>query len=179
MASFTGDWQGAVGGLITETFYRSAWGYSEPFEFTVTDWEPCENVWGGEITYVETFVKVGSATRPGINYTMWSEMFNYSAKTTIVQSRPDAEPAGNSRGEASLTKTYLSRGLAQCYYNGGQLTTLKGSGVDNAYLSVRVKPNGDYTVGDTLPFVEAEGTTSGRKRRVNATTPSTWGRTRR
>ena len=158
IAFFTGDWQGAVGGLITETFYRSAWGYSEPFEFTVTDWEPCKNVWSGKINYLETFVKVGSATRPGINQTSWSEILTYSAQTEIVQSRPDAEPAGNSHGEASLTRMRLSRGLTQCYYNGGQLTNLKGSGDSNAYLSVILKPNGDYTVGYTLPIVDAEGT---------------------
>jgi hypothetical protein len=158
LAFFTGDPHGAIAGLITENFYREAWGYSEPFEFTVVDWEPCENVWSGTIDYFENFLKVGSWTRPGVNMHRWNEMKTYSAHTTIWQSRKDAEPSGNSTAEAMLSRLEFSTGLTQCYYVGTQFMQLKGSGAGNAYLSVSISSNGDYTVGYTLPLVDAAGT---------------------
>jgi hypothetical protein len=158
LAFFTGDPHGAIVGLITENFYREAWGYSEPFEFTVVDWEPCENVWSGTIDYSESFITVGSWTRPGINMHRWNEMKTYSAHTTIWQSRKDAQPAGQSTADAMLSRLEFSTGLNQCYYVGTQFMQLKGSGAGNAYLSVSINSSGEYSVGYTLPLVDAAGT---------------------
>ena len=158
LAFFTGDPHGAVVGLITENFYRAAWGYSEPFEFTVVDWEPCENVWSGTIDYNENFIKVGSAARAGISRQMWNEVRTYSAHTTIFQSRQDGQPSGQSSADAMLSSLRFSTGLTGCYYVNTQTMLVKGSGAGNAYLSVSIRPNGDYMVGYTLPLVEAAGT---------------------
>lgn len=160
LAFFTGDVAGAIVGMVTENFYRAAWGYSEPYEFEVTDWEPCENVWAGNIGYSERYIEIGFASRPGVNMARWSEVQNYTANTTITQSRPDAEPAGTSTAQAELTKKRFSTGLTQCYMVNNIETVVKGSAEANAYLNVGIRPDGRYTVGYTLPLVQATGTYS-------------------
>jgi hypothetical protein len=158
LAFFTGDPAGAIVGLVTENFYRAAWGYSEPYEFEVLDWEPCENVWAGSINYSETYIEVGYAARPGMNMSRWSEVQKYSASTTITQSRPDGKPSGRSTAQAELTQKRFSTGLTQCYMVNNIETKVKGSAEANAYLSVGIQPDGTYRVGYTLPLVQATGT---------------------
>ncbi len=165
---FTGDALGAAYNTAAEAGYRQTWAQSDPYTLTVIDWEPCGNVWSGNIDYAETFHSLRSGERPGMVKHEMVDLSTYTASTRIFQSRPDGQPSGMSRANATMSRSRTSIGLEACHGEAVQLDTASGSGNSNAYISVSIRPNGDYTVGYTLPIVEGEGNGLVTYRKVGA-----------
>jgi hypothetical protein len=154
---FTGDALGATYNTAAEVGYRQTWAETDPYTLTVIDWEPCGNVWSGNIEYTEIFGKLRTDERPGLVKHEMAETRSYTASTRIFQSRPDGKPSGMSRASATMLRTNKSTGLTECHADAVELDVASGGGGGDAYISVSIGPNGDYDVGYTLPIVDSEG----------------------
>jgi hypothetical protein len=154
LAYLTGDPVGGTVGVVSETILRTSWFASDPFRFTIKDWQPCGQLWTGVITYSSTRQEMSSGVGANSKSSQREE-WKYTA-TIHAKAAGERVSEGSVNASASYDSARFSTGLRGCYYVNRSEKRLDGSVSEPT--RVRVSSDGKrYTVGYTNPVVPAKG----------------------